>query len=88
MPNLNIQLDVSVIHSPYSTLGERFQKNITGLYISNASVNYRPWKDVSIHLQYRSLPYGYGGYYNPLYNPFIEGGYLNRSEGESILPID
>jgi hypothetical protein len=73
MTNLNIQLDVSVVHSPYSTLGDAFQKNISGIYISNAAVNYRPWKDFSIHLQYRNMPYGYG-YYNPyygFYSPFI-----------------
>ena len=73
MTNLNVQLDVSVVHSPYSTLGDAFQKNISGIYISNAAVNYRPWKDFSIHLQYRNMPYSYG-YYNPYYGfypPFI-----------------
>jgi hypothetical protein len=73
MDNLNVQLDLSVVHSPYSTLGDTFQKNISGIYISNAAVNYRPWKDFSVHLQYRNIPYGYG-YYNPYYNyysPFI-----------------
>ncbi len=78
MNNLNVQLDVSVVHSPYSTLGETFQKNVSGIYISNASVNYRPWKDFSIHLQYRNMPYSYGfynpfyGYYNPFYNVDID----------------
>jgi hypothetical protein len=70
MDNLNVQLDVSVVHSPYSTLGETFQKNITGIYISNAAINYRPWKDFSIHLQYRNMPYSYG-YYNPFYGSYM-----------------
>jgi hypothetical protein len=88
MANLNIQLDVSVVHSPYSTLGDAFQKNISGIYISNAAVNYRPWKDFSIHLQYRNMPYGYG-YYNPyygLYSPFIgnnQNPYLEESTFEN-----
>jgi hypothetical protein len=80
MDNLNVQLDVSVVHSPYNTLGENFQKNISGIYISNASVNYRPWKDFSIHLQYRNMPYSYG-YYNPFY------GYYTPFSGSLTNPI-
>ena len=89
MDNLNVQLDVSVVHSPYSTLGDRFQKNISGIYISNAAVNYRPWKDFSVHLQYRNLPYGYG-YLNPYYgyySPFI-GNLRNPPSQESPFEIE
>lgn len=57
--NLNAQLDVSLVQSPYSTLGKDFQKNISGFYISRAAVNYKPWNDVLISLQYRQLPYNY-----------------------------
>ena len=81
MENLNVQLDVSAVYSPYSTLGEQFQKNLSGIYITNAAINYLPWKDFSIHLQYMNLPYGYG-YYNPFYryySPFI-GGFQNSLE--------
>jgi hypothetical protein len=77
MDNMDVQLDVSLIHSPYSTFGEAFQKDISGLYISNASINYRPWKDVSFHLQFRNTPYGYG-YYSPfygMYSPFRNPGF-------------
>lgn len=86
MDNLDVQLDVSVVHSPYSTLGDQFQKNISGIYISNAAVNYRPWKDFSVHLQYRNMPYG-SGYFNPFYgyySPFI-GGVRSPFEKESQL---
>jgi hypothetical protein len=72
MSNLNVQLDVSVNYSPYSTFGDKFQKDISGVYISNAAINYHPWEDFSVHLQYRSMPFGYG-YYHPFYgygNPF------------------
>jgi len=72
MNNLNVQVDVSVMYSPYSTLGDQFQKDISGVYISNAAVNYYPWKNFSVHLQYSAMPYGYG-FYNPYYgygNPF------------------
>lgn len=64
---LNVQADVSIIQTPYSTLGKNFENNINGIYLSKAAVNYQPWKDVNITLQYRHLPYSY---YNPYY-----GGY-------------
>ncbi len=77
MDNMNVQLDVSLVHSPYSSFGEAFQKDISGVYISNAAINYYPWKDFSIHVQYRNSPYGY---YNPfygMYNPFRNPGFNN-----------
>ncbi len=87
MDNMDVQMDVSLVHSPYSTFGEAFQNDISGLYISNASINYRPWKDVSIHLQYRNMPYSYGyyspfyGMYSPLRNPgFNTGSDSNERE--------
>jgi len=57
-------------------------QDISGIYISNASVNYYPWKDFSVHLQYSAVPYGYG-FYNPYYgsgNPFnFNSGILGTS---------
>jgi hypothetical protein len=64
-PDLNVQTDISVVNSPYSTLGKNFQNNINGIYFSRAEINYKPFKDVSISLQYRNLP----GAFNPyMYN--------------------
>ena len=85
MNNLNVQLDVSVMYSPYSTMGEQFQKDISGVYISNAAINYHPWDNFSVHLQYRSMPFGYG-YYHPFYgygNPFNFRSGINSSQTES-----
>jgi len=81
--NLNVQMDVSVVNSPYSTLGKDFQKNINGIYISNAAINFKPWDDVSVHLQYRNLPYStyyyspysywpYSGFYRSLDSPLFD----------------
>ena len=87
MDNLDVQVDVSVTHSPYSTLGEEYQKSLSGIYLSNASVNYRPFKDFSVHLQYRNMPYGYG-YYHPFYgyyNPFFTNPYSGYKN--SIAPV-
>jgi hypothetical protein len=88
MNNLNLQLDVSVMYSPYSTLGDQFQKDISGIYISNAAINYHPWDNFSVHLQYRAMPYGYG-FYNPYYgygNPFNFSSGIYNTSSES--PFD
>jgi hypothetical protein len=77
--NLNVQLDASIMHSPYSTLGKDFENNLSGIYISRAAVNYKPWKNVAVSLQYRQLPFSYynpygyygGGMYNSFYNGFF-----------------
>ena len=62
---LNVQLAASVVQTPYSTLGSQFNKSINGVYIDRAAINYKPWKDFSISLQYSNLPYGSYGYYSP-----------------------
>lgn len=81
--DLNVQVDASVIHSPYSTLGKDFQNDLSGIYITRAALNYRPWKDVHVTLQYNQYPgsyyynpfsgynRGYNLFYNPFYDPFI-----------------
>lgn len=80
--NLNVQLDASFIHSPYSTFGEKFQKEISGFYISRAAVNYKPWEDVSIHIQYQNIPYNYYNPYNYYrgwnYNSFYNDSFFER----------
>lgn len=78
LSNLNVQMDVSFMFSPYSSFGDTFQKDISGVYISNAAVNYYPAKDVQISIQYRSLPYSsfynpyFGSYYGFHANPFYQ----------------
>jgi len=73
---LNVQADVSVVNSPYSSFGQKFQNNLNGIYLSKAAINYKPWDDVYITFQYRNVPnnyyspYGYGYYGNSFYNGF------------------
>jgi hypothetical protein len=70
--NLNVQTDISFVNSPYSTLGQDFQNNLNGIYLSRAAINYKPWKDVAVSLQYSQLPY-----YNP-YSRYYGGSLYNR----------
>ena len=75
--NLNFQLDASVVNSPYSTFGSDFQKSINGFYLNRAAINYQPWKDITISVQYSHMPYSYyspysyyGGFNNSFYSGF------------------
>jgi hypothetical protein len=61
---LNVQLSTSFVMSPYSSLGSSFQNNIKGIYITNAQLNYKPWKNVDVMVSYRQLPPG-SYYYSP-----------------------
>ena len=61
--DLNVQTDISVVNAPYSTLGKSFQNSISGIYLSKAALNYQPYKDLSISIQYSRLPGGYNPYY-------------------------
>lgn len=62
--NFNMQLDASLVHSPYSSFGKNYQDQISGIYLSSAQLNYQPWKDVNISVQYRNVPDGiYNGFY-------------------------
>ncbi|GAB1349346.1 hypothetical protein MASR1M107_15600 [Ignavibacteriales bacterium] len=70
--NLNVRLDASLVYSPYNSLGKTFQDNINGLYISRAELNFKPWDDTVIRIQYRNIPAGmYNSYYG--YNSPFSG---------------
>jgi hypothetical protein len=53
---LSVQFDVSLLHSPYNNLGGNFSKNISGVYLSRAELNYRPSKNLFFQIQYQQLP--------------------------------
>lgn len=74
--NFNIQVDASIVHSPYSSLGKNFSNSLAGIYLSRAAINYKPWDDVYISVQYQNVPnyyYPYSrGLFNSYYDPFFE----------------
>jgi len=74
--NFNVQVDASVVHSPYSSLGKNFSNSLTGIYLSRAAINYKPWDDVYISVQYQNIPNYYYPYNHSLlnnyYDPFFE----------------
>lgn len=72
---LDVRLDVSIMHSPFSSFGKQFQNDLNKLFINRAEINYRPLDNMFIQLQYRQVPFSYyGNYYSPYYyNPFYQG---------------
>ena len=67
---LSLQMDVSVMNSPYSSMGGNFAKSLSGIYLSRAELNYKPSENTLFQIQFRQLPaslyyggYGYGGMY-------------------------
>ena len=67
--NLRARADVSLSYSPYNTFGTFNKKNdFSSIYLSRAELNYKPWKDVVIQLQYRQIPYSSYYFYNPWYS--------------------
>ena len=53
---LTLRFDVSLLHSPYSSLGGNFANNISGIYLTRAELNYKPSKNTMIQLQFQQVP--------------------------------
>lgn len=51
---LDVQFDVSLQHSPYSSFGNT--KDFSGVFLSRAQLNYRPSENMLLQIQYRQLP--------------------------------
>ncbi len=67
--NLNARADVSLSFSPFSSLSTFNKQDLSGLYLSRAEINYKPWENVFMQVQYRRIPYSTS--YSPFYyNPF------------------
>jgi len=69
---LNIEIDASIVNTPYNTLGDSFTNSINGIYLSRAQLNYKFSENSNITLQFRSGP---GTYYDPY--GFYPGYYRN-----------
>jgi len=71
--NFNAEADVSLSYSPYNSIGTFGKSDFSSIYLSRAELNYRPWENTMIRVQYRNSPYGYYDpfhYNNPWYREF------------------
>lgn len=51
---LDLQTDISLMHSPYSSFGNA--NDFGGLYLTRAQLNYRPTENMWFQLQFRQVP--------------------------------
>jgi len=71
--DLNMEIETSFVNSPYSSFGQSFTDQINGVYLSRAQINYRPSKDMSLSIQFRSSPFNSYNNYDRFgygYSPF------------------
>lgn len=68
--DINVEADISVVNSPYNSFGNDIAKNINGIYLSRAQINYQPSNDFFITLQFNRFPY-----YNSFYQGFNNFGF-------------
>ncbi len=75
---LNIQVDASLVNSPYSSFGKEFSNQINGIYLSKAEVNYQPSDNFKMSIRFSQYPGNYlspRGYYSG-YSPFYHDDYF------------
>jgi hypothetical protein len=74
--NLNARADVSMSYSPFNSFSGAFGKgtknSLSSIYLSRAELNYRPWDNVAVQVQFRQIPYGMY-YYSPFSSPWYGG---------------
>ena len=57
--NLDVRTDISLMTSPFNTLGKDAQSSLSGLFLNRAELNYRPWKNTMLQISYRQIPAAY-----------------------------
>jgi hypothetical protein len=66
---LSVQFDISLMHSPYNTFGDKFSKSLSGIFLSRAQLDYRPYDNLWFQIQFRQVPplywLGNSGFYTP-----------------------
>jgi hypothetical protein len=61
---LNVRFDVTMQASPFGGSGMFQQNDLNRVLLSNAELNYHPWQNVFVKLQYSQLPLSYYGLYS------------------------
>lgn len=61
---LDFQADISLMHSPFNSFGDKMRNDLSGIFLSRAQLNYRPSDNMLFQIQFRQLPplYWLGGY--------------------------
>jgi hypothetical protein len=70
---LNVRFDVTMQTSPFGNYGSVNQNAFNNLFLSRAEVNYKPWENFQVQLQYRQIPFSPYGYYRPYGSSLLLG---------------
>ena len=80
LDNLKLSADVTMQYSPFATLGSSnplvnndFQNSLNGVYLSRVSLDYRPFKNMFINIQYvnnKNNYFWFDDYYFSRWNDF------------------
>ena len=68
---LDVRFDVSLMHSPYSSFGNR--SDFSGVFLNRAELNYRPSENMLLQIQFRQVPPMY--WLDPGFSSRVFGGY-------------
>jgi len=74
---LNVRFDVTMQGSPYGP--SAYQNALSGVFLSRAELNYKPWENFLIKFEYNHLPMNYYGWNSPWNSPYSSPFYR---EGE------
>ena len=56
---LDVRFDVTLQGSPTGDRSSTAPSALNGLFLSRAELNYKPWQNFSVNLQYRQTPFGF-----------------------------
>ena len=71
---LNVRFDVTLMGSPYGSYAGYQQTDFSKVFISRAELNYKPWENTSIKVEYNQLPFNRYYYYDRFSpSPFLMG---------------
>ncbi|MCC7158727.1 MAG: hypothetical protein IT281_04225 [Ignavibacteria bacterium] len=75
LKNMNISADVTMQYSPYASIGSNnpainkdFQSSFNGINLSRVSLDYKPFKNMYISINYVNNKYNSNWYDNNYYN--------------------
>jgi hypothetical protein len=68
---VDARADISMMYSPFNTFSSplKGKSDLSSVFLSRAEVNYRPWENVQLKVQFRQSPF-YNPYYSPFYSPW------------------
>ncbi|HET6512844.1 MAG TPA: hypothetical protein VFH43_11670, partial [Candidatus Kapabacteria bacterium] len=83
--DMRISADVSAVYSPFSSFGDAFQKQINGIYLTNARMDWRLGESTFMTIQYSGGPQNQ--FNDRFYNPWdrFSNPFLNDQPGGTML---